>query len=126
MTQLFGLDPFQEEKELAEGHRLSSTRFFQRPGGACVKVSVLGSPGVGKSALVLRFCKADFLTFYEPTIQEEFEKTVSLFGSEVLVSVLDTAGQEDFMPMRSQWVEGRDAFVLAFDATRPELFALNE
>jgi len=87
---------------------------------------VLGAPGAGKSALALRFSKSDFLTYYEPTIQEEFEKTVSLFGSDILVSVLDTAGQEDFMPMRSQWVEGRDAFILAFDATRPELFLLNE
>lgn len=36
-----------------------------------VKITILGQPGTGKSALALRFCKSDFLTYYEPTIEEE-------------------------------------------------------
>jgi GTPase SAR1 family protein len=32
----------------------------------------LGNPGIGKSALALRFAKKDFVKFYEPTIEEEY------------------------------------------------------
>ena len=40
-----------------------------------MKISILGLPGIGKSALVLRWCKSDFLSFYEPTIEEEYSGT---------------------------------------------------
>ena len=37
----------------------------------CIRLSVLGNPGIGKSALALRYTRKDFVTFYEPTIEEE-------------------------------------------------------
>lgn len=37
-----------------------------------IKLTILGNPGIGKSALSLRFAKKDFVNFYEPTIEEEY------------------------------------------------------
>lgn len=93
---------------------------------ATIKVSILGTPGIGKSALALRYSKSDFLSYYEPTIEEEFEKRVMVQGIEIDVSILDTAGQEAFQALRSNWIVGRDAFILGFDATRPVLTDLYE
>lgn len=83
-------------------------------------------PGIGKSALVLRYVKSDFLSYYEPTFEEEFEKRVNIQGMDIDVSILDTAGQETFQALRSSWIAGRDAFVLGFDATKPSMNELYE
>lgn len=90
-------------------------------GASTIKISILGTPGIGKSALVLRFSKSDFLDYYEPTIEEEFEKRVTIQGRTIDVSILDTAGQEAFMALRSNWIVGRDAFILGFSAQNPVL-----
>lgn len=90
------------------------------------KVSILGMPGIGKSAIALRFSKSDFLSYYEATIEEEFEKRVTVQGIDVDVSILDTAGQEAFQALRSNWIAGRDGFILGFDATKPTATAINE
>lgn len=55
-----------------------------------------------------------------------FEKRVHYKGMEVDVSILDTAGQEAFLPLRSNWIIGRDAFVLAFSVENPNLDELLE
>lgn len=78
-----------------------------------VKISILGDPGIGKSALTLRYAKKNFVDFYEPTIEEEFEKQINIFGSNIDVYILDTAGQEDFLPLRSRWIQNQDAFIIA-------------
>ncbi len=93
---------------------------------ATIKISILGMPGIGKSALALRYSKADFLSYYEPTIEEEFEKRVNIQGFEIDVNILDTAGQEAFQALRSNWIVGRDAFILGFDANHPVLNELYE
>lgn len=90
------------------------------------KLSILGMPGIGKSAIALRFSKSDFLNYYEATIEEEFEKRVTVQGIDVDVSILDTAGQEAFQALRSNWIAGRDGFILGFDATKPTATAINE
>ena len=90
------------------------------------KVSILGMPGIGKSAVALRFSKSDFLSYYEATIEEEFEKRVTVQGIDVDVSILDTAGQEAFQALRSNWISGRDGFILGFDATKPTATSINE
>jgi GTPase SAR1 family protein len=41
-----------------------------------IKMTILGNPGIGKSALSLRFAKKDFVNFYEPTIEEELVFTL--------------------------------------------------
>ena len=47
-------------------------------------------------------------------------------GLVVDVSILDTAGQEKYNPLHSNWILGRDAFVLAFSVENPNLDELFE
>lgn len=119
-TTSFDLDPF----EGVRGQGVSEPVV----GGeiATVKISILGMPRIGKSALALRFCVSDFLANYETTIEEEFERRIVVGGVTIDVSVLDTAGQEAFQALRSNWIKGRDAFVLGFSVENPNLAELKE
>ena len=68
-TTSFDLDPFEEEKKIKRQETL------QKKGDERLKqisISILGQPGVGKSALAIRFCKQDFLSYYSPTIEDEY------------------------------------------------------
>lgn len=93
--QSFDYDPFEEEKSQSTMN-MGSRRLLSNNTTSTIKVSILGLPGIGKSALALRYSKSDFLSYYEPTIEEEFEKRVTVQGIDIDVSILDTAGQEAF------------------------------
>jgi small GTP-binding protein len=59
------------------------------------KLVLLGESAVGKSSLVLRFVKGQFLDFQESTIGAAFlTQTVCLNETTVKFEIWDTAGQE--------------------------------
>ena len=86
------------------------------------KIAVLGSGGVGKSCLTMRFCRSTFVDVYDPTIEDSFHRHLTLDGFPVLLDILDTAGQEDFVVLRRQWVEDRDGFILVYSITDDTTF----
>jgi len=78
------------------------------------KLVVFGSGGVGKSALTIRLVSDNFLTAYDPTIEDSYRKQALLDGRGCVLDVLDTAGQEDFACMHDQWIREGQGFVLAY------------
>ena len=65
------------------------------------KVIMVGSGGVGKSALTLQYMYGDFVEEYDPTKADSYRKKVSLDGQECQIDILDTAGQEEYVACRS-------------------------
>ena len=59
-----------------------------------VTVSVLGTGGVGKSALTLRFIRDMFVEEWDPTIEDAYRKTVDVDDKLCNIEILDTAGQD--------------------------------
>jgi hypothetical protein len=59
-----------------------------------VYVSVLGTGGVGKSALTLRFTRDHFVEDWDPTIEDSYRKTLDVDDSLCTIDILDTAGQD--------------------------------
>lgn len=59
-------------------------------------VVVLGAGGVGKSALTVRFVRNEFVEHYDPTIEEEYRRTIEFNGVVSHLEVIDTAGAEQF------------------------------
>ena len=59
-----------------------------------LQVSVMGSGGVGKSALTLRFVKEYFVQDWDPTIEDAYQKTIVVDGKRSTLEMLDTAGQD--------------------------------
>jgi GTPase KRas protein len=63
---------------------------------------VLGSGGVGKSALTIRLVTDNFLEDYDPTIEDSYRKQTTIDNSPALLDILDTAGQEEYTSMQDQ------------------------
>ena len=68
------------------------------------RIVVLGSGGVGKSALTLRLITKNFSPSYDPTIEDNYRTTVNINGQLERLDILDTAGQEEYTTMRTQWM----------------------
>ena len=65
-------------------------------GSRTFKFVVVGAGAVGKSALVVRFIKNDFVTDYDPTIEDSYRRQYTVDNIEGMLDILDTAGQEEF------------------------------
>jgi Ras-related protein Ral-A len=78
------------------------------------KVIVIGSGGVGKSALTLQFMYDEFVEDYEPTKADSYRKKIMLDGKEAQIDILDTAGQEDYAAIRDNYFRSGEAFLCVY------------
>ena len=82
------------------------------------KVVLLGEGRVGKTSLVLRFCRDTFTEGQPPTIQASCLDKVLRIGEKSLHLVIwDTAGQERFHALGPIYYRDADAALLVFDIT---------
>lgn len=84
------------------------------------KVIMVGSGGVGKSALTLQFMYDEFVEDYEPTKADSYRKKILLDGQEIQVDILDTAGQEDYAAIRDNYFRSGEGFLCVFSITEQE------
>merc|ERR1711941_239176 len=78
---------------------------------------------VGKSSLVLRFVKGQFLDFQESTIGAAFlTQTVCLNDTTVKFEIWDTAGQERFHSLAPMYYRGAQAAIVVYDITNMQSF----
>ena len=85
-------------------------------------VCMLGAGAVGKSALTLQYIQGQFVPDYDPTIEDAYRKHTQVDGNSLLLDVLDTAGQEDFIALRTSWMRNKDGFVLTFSIIERKSF----
>lgn len=78
---------------------------------------VLGAGGVGKSALVVRFVKHEFVEHYNPTIEEQYQAQITLDGEQFALDILDTAGAEQFNALSEVYIKSGDGFIVVFSLT---------
>ncbi|GAM23203.1 hypothetical protein SAMD00019534_063780 [Acytostelium subglobosum LB1] len=78
------------------------------------KIVVLGSGGVGKSALTVQFVQGIFVEKYDPTIEDSYRKQVEVDGVQYMLEILDTAGTEQFTAMRDLYMKNGQGFVLVY------------
>lgn len=83
---------------------------------------VLGSGGVGKSALTVQFVQGIFVEKYDPTIEDSYRKQVEVDGQQCMLEILDTAGTEQFTAMRDLYMKNGQGFVLAYSITAQSTF----
>ena len=86
------------------------------------KIVLLGDNGVGKTALIRRYCYNDFSPDTQSTIGLRFHSTIlqaiqneDQFG--IGLSIWDFGGQERFRPILPQFITGANAALLVFDLT---------
>ena len=71
--------------------------------GSCVEI-VMGVGGVGKSAITNRFVINRWIEKYDPTIEESYMTNVDIDGKALQVEILDTAGQDEYAPLRETFM----------------------
>src|SRR3978361_306748 len=86
------------------------------------KIVVLGSGGVGKSALTVQFVQGVFVEKYDPTIEDSYRKHIEVDNQQYILEILDTAGTEQFTAMQNLYMKNGQAFVLAYSIIAPSTF----
>jgi len=86
------------------------------------KVVVLGSGGVGKSALTVQFVSGCFMEKYDPTIEDFYRKEIEVDDSPCVLEILDTAGTEQFASMRDLYIRNGQGFVVVYSLTNAQTF----
>lgn len=86
------------------------------------KVVVLGSGGVGKSALTVQFVSGCFMEKYDPTIEDFYRKEIEVDNSPCVLEILDTAGTEQFASMRDLYIKNGQGFVVVYSLTNHQTF----
>ena len=92
-----------------------------------VKLISMGNSGVGKSAIIKRFCEGRFSSKYFGTIGVDYGVKSVRFGStEVRINLFDLAGGPEFLNVRNEFYKDTQGGILVFDVTNRESFeALN-
>ena len=94
--------------------------------GSLFRTVVIGGGAVGKSALTIMFIQEHFVDIYDPTVEDSYRRGVTLEiedGVEnVLLDILDTAGQEEYSAMREQYMESGEGFIVVYDVTSRDSF----
>lgn len=85
-------------------------------------ITMLGSGGVGKSCLTLRFVCSGYSEIYDATIEDFYMKTVTIDEETVHLEIIDTAGQEEFQSMLDGWIRSADGIILVYDVSNAQTF----
>jgi len=86
------------------------------------RIVVVGSGGVGKSALTVRFIQGTFVKRYDPTIEDSYRKQVEVDKRACMLDIMDTAGQEEYSALRDQYMKTGEGFVLVYSITSNSTF----
>eukprot|EP00731_Ephydatia_muelleri_P022557 Em0015g140a len=85
-------------------------------GARSAKVIIIGQPGVGKTSMVLRYCRNMFERNYKTTIGVDFEvEKYNVLGVPFNVQLWDTAGAERFRGVTTAYFRGAQVVMLVFD-----------
>ncbi len=86
------------------------------------EIVVVGEPGVGKSATVMRFMTNAFYDEYDPTIEDNYRRQCDVDDQTVILDVLDTAAPEEYSAMRDGYIRSAHGFVLMFSIVDRQSF----
>jgi small GTP-binding protein len=89
------------------------------------KILLLGAPGVGKSAIIMRFKDDIFLDYYEPTIHTIIRKMFMFNKQKVELEIIDIDGQTEYTLFSfSKFSIGIDGYIFCYSVENRYSFDL--
>ncbi|KAL6056838.1 Ras-related protein R-Ras2 [Balamuthia mandrillaris] len=82
--------------------------------GSAFRITVLGGGGVGKTALTMQLVSHHFVEYYDPTIESSYRQQFLVDDEVAILDILDTAGQEEYTALQSQWIRSGEGFALVY------------
>ena len=82
-----------------------------------IKIGFFGCHG--KTAVCLRYLKGEFSEGYIPTIEDEFSKIITINDRSINLTIIDTAGQDDFAEMRYSYFKLVNGSIIFVDISNP-------
>ena len=87
------------------------------------KVVLLGSGGIGKSVLTVRFWSGTFIEKYDLNIDEFYQKEINVDGSPIVLEIAEeTAGTEQFTSMLDLYIKNYQGFLLVYSIVNVQTF----
>ena len=89
-----------------------------------IKVVFIGDSGVGKTNILSRFCRDEFMVNCQSTIGVEFaSKTIILENEKIIkIQIWDTAGQERYKSVTNTYYYRSQGAFVVFDITKSSSF----
>ena len=88
-----------------------------------IKVILVGDSSVGKTNIMSKYLKDQFMEFSKSTIGVEFNsKTFNHEGHKIKAQIWDTAGQEKYKSMASTYYRGCKGAFIVYDITKKSTF----
>jgi len=78
------------------------------------KIALLGTGGVGKSCVTLKYTRGAFTDIYDPSIEDAHRHHTTVDSVPCVLEILDTAGQEEYKCIAQQWVKNKHGFLLVY------------
>eukprot|EP01027_Heterolobosea_sp_BB2_P012165 GEZU01017652.1.p1 GENE.GEZU01017652.1~~GEZU01017652.1.p1 ORF type:complete len:212 (-),score=76.04 GEZU01017652.1:242-856(-) len=91
-------------------------------GDESYQIVVCGGGAVGKSCITIQYTQHIFVDSYDPTIEDSYLKQTKVDGKVVRLSILDTAGQDEYESLRDTYMRTGDGFLVVFDLSSPKSF----
>ena len=88
-----------------------------------IKIVLLGSGGVGKTSLILKYGQNAFDKDIEPTYSaNKLEKDIIIEKQKIHIEVWDTAGQEKYRSISRLYTKNSKIIILVYDITNKDTF----
>jgi Ras-related protein Rab-11A len=88
-----------------------------------VKVIIIGDSSVGKTNIMSKYLKNQFLENSKATVGVEFgSKLFTINGHNIKAQIWDTAGQEKYKAITGAYYKGSKGAFVVYDITRKETF----
>ncbi|ELP95360.1 Rho GTPase, putative [Entamoeba invadens IP1] len=79
-----------------------------------VKLVIVGDGAVGKTCILCSYTSGSFPTQYVPTVFENYNAITKVDNEEINLSLVDTAGQEEYDRLRHLSYPGCNCFLMCF------------
>ncbi|KAH3766918.1 ras family small GTPase [Pelomyxa schiedti] len=86
--------------------------------GAVLKVGIFGAGGVGKSSLLLRFIRHEFVEEYDPSLEDSYPYSLKLGKRSLNLDIIDTTGSfYECRALVEMHIRLCDAFLICYSIT---------
>jgi len=87
-----------------------------------IKIVVLGSSGVGKTASIIKYVQGVFVDTHEAMIEESYIRIVTFGGKNCKIEFFDSSGTDRYKAIRDLYMRKGHAFLLVFSVTDESTF----